>query len=122
MFSRVASALEENGLFIFDSNTKVLYQNHSNETATLEFDGRCLLQHCIYNPIRNEAKTTFSFEDGTYEIHKQRPYDYDELTPILLKSGLHILCQFSWFDTIPYSPETAKLFCVAEKRNPRYVM
>jgi ubiquinone/menaquinone biosynthesis C-methylase UbiE len=118
MFSRIASVLEESGLFIFDSNTKKLYESHSNETVNLVLDGQAFFQHCNYDPVRNVATTTFSFSDGTCEIHRQRPYDYDELSPILIALGLHIVQLFSWFDTIPYSPETAKLFCVAEKRSP----
>lgn len=112
----VTSALNETGLFIFDSNTRKLYQSHSNETTKLEFEGQDLIQHCIYDAVRNEAITTFSFPDGTYEIHRQRPYDYDELSPLLISAGLHIIYLFSWFDKISYSPGTEKLFCVAEKR------
>ena len=112
----VASALDETGLFIFDSNTKKLYQSHSNETTKLELGDQDFIQHCRYDSVRNEAITTFSFSDGTYEIHRQRPYYCDELSPLLISAGLHIVHLFSWFDMIPYSSETAKLFCVAEKR------
>ena len=116
MLIRVASALREAGLFIFDSNTERLYQNHSDETLMRELNGQQFIEECRYDSARNEATTTFSFSDGTYEIHRQRPYDYDELDPLLRSAGLHVLHLFSWFDMIPYSPETAKLFCVAEKR------
>jgi SAM-dependent methyltransferase len=116
MFFGVASTLNETGLFTFDSNTRKLYQSHSNETKKLEFDGQDFIQYCRYDDVRNEAITTFSFQDGTYEIHRQRPYDYDELSSILISANLHIIDLFSWFDMTPYSSETEKLFCVAEKR------
>ena len=116
MLVRVASALSEAGLFIFDSNTERLYQSHADEAIMRELNGQQFIEECRYDSACNEATTTFSFSDGTYEIHKQRPYDYDELEPLLRSAGLQVLHLFSWFDMIPYSLETAKLFCVAEKR------
>jgi len=122
MLIRVASALHEAGLFIFDSNTERLYQSHPNETHKRELNGQQFIEECRYDSTRNEATTTFSFSDGTYEIHKQRPYDYDELDPLLRRAGFHIIHLFSWFDMIPYSQETAKLFCVAEKRTQTTIL
>ena len=115
MLSRIASALRDKGIFIFDSNTKHLYLNHNDETERRELNGQSLIQHCIYNQNRNIATTVFSFSDGSYEIHKQRPYNYKELKPLLNHAGFKILSMFSWFEKIPYSTKTPKLFCVAEK-------
>ena len=115
MLFRVASVLDDNGIFIFDSNTEILYKSHSNETTRLELNNQQFIQHSRYDAIQNEAITAFSFSDGTYEIHRQRPYNYDELIPILSMAGLRVLNLYSWFETIPYSSKTAKLFCVAEK-------
>ena len=116
MLFRVASVLYEVGLFIFDSNTKQLYLSHSDETQKQELNGQSFIQHCSYDSTRNEATITFSFSDGTYEIHKQRPYDYNELEPLLYRAGLTVIHLFSWFYKMPYSSNTPKLFCVAEKR------
>ena len=115
MLFRVASVLYERGLFIFDSNTKQLYISHSDETYKRELNGQSFIQHCSYDSARNIATTVFSFSDGTYEIHKQRPYDYDELGPLLKHAGFHVVHLFSWFERMPYSSNTPKLFCVAEK-------
>ena len=115
MFFRVASVLHERGLFVFDSNTKQLYLSHSDETQKREINGQSFIEHCTYDSMRNEATITFSFPDGTYEIHKQRPYDYDELAPLLRIAGLDVIDLFSWFHRIPYTSNTAKLFCVAER-------
>jgi ubiquinone/menaquinone biosynthesis C-methylase UbiE len=115
MITRIASVLHERGLFFFDSNTKRLYQNHSNEAQKWELNGEQFIENCSYNSTRNVATTTFSFSDGTYEIHKQRPYDHDVLNPLLRNVGLRTICLSSWFDIIPYSPETTKLFCMTEK-------
>lgn len=115
MLFRVASVLYEGGLFIFDSNTKELYLSHSGETHKRELNGQSFIQHCSYDSTRNVATTVFSFSDGTHEIHKQRPYGYDELDPLLKRAGFHVVHLFSWFEKMPYSSNTPKLFCVAEK-------
>ena len=115
MLLRIASVLYERGLFIFDSNTKQLYLSHSDETYKRELNGQSFIQHCSYDSTRNVATTVFSFPDGTYEIHKQRPYDYDELGPLLKHAGFQVAHLFSWFERMPYSSNTPKLFCVAEK-------
>jgi len=115
MLLRVASVLYERGLFIFDSNTKQLYLSHSDEAYKRELNGQSFIQHCSYDSTRNVATTVFSFPDGTYEIHKQRPYDYDELGPLLKHAGFQVAHLFSWFERMPYSSNTPKLFCVAEK-------
>ena len=115
MLWRVVSVLYEGGFFIFDSNTRELYLSHSGETYKREINGQSFLQHCSYDSIRNMAKTVFSFPDGTYEIHKQRPFDYNELDPLLKGAGFHVVHLFSWFEKMPYSSNTPKIFCVAEK-------
>lgn len=115
MLSRVVSILYKGGLFIFDSNTKELYLSHSDEIRKMELDGQSFIQYCSYDSTRNVATTTFAFSDGTYEIHKQRPYDYCELAPFLKRAGFTVLHLFSWFGKMPYTLNTPKLFCVAER-------
>ena len=115
MLFRVASVLNKGGLFVFDSNTRQLYLSHADETHKREINGRSFIQHCSYDSSRNVATTAFSFSDGTCEIHKQRPYDYDELEPLLKHVDFHVLHLFSWFEKISYTSNTPKLFCVAEK-------
>jgi SAM-dependent methyltransferase len=115
MFRRAAASLLDRGLLIFDSNTRNLYVSHSDETQKQELHGQFIIQHCTYNPVQNEATTVFSFQDGAYEVHRQRPYDLEELNLMLANAGLTIAHLFSWFDNTPYSNKTEKLFCVAEK-------
>ena len=116
MLFRVNSVLRCQGLFIFDSNTKELYLSHSDETQKRELNGQSFIQHCKYNSTRNLATTVFSFSDGTYEVHNQRPYGYDELAPLLTRAGFKVVHLFSWFEKMPYAEKTPKLFCVAEKQ------
>lgn len=116
MFFHIASILRLNGLFAFDSNTKHLYLSHSGETEMLKLNKESFLQECKYCSSRKENITKFAFPDGTYEIHRQRPYDFNQLKPLLERAGFHVLHLYSWFEKIPYSTTTPKLFCVAEKQ------
>ena len=112
----IARALVPGGLFIFDVNSKILYQHHAGETERREYDGEVFLQESRYNGSYKLATTLFSFSDGACEIHQQRPYSYDELRPILEKAGFGIIHLFSWFSGIPYSPQSPKVFYVTEKQ------
>jgi len=111
----VASVLNDGGLFIFDSNTKYLYMKHADELTKREINGEEFIHRCKYTTRGNVAVTAFSFSDGTYEIHRQRPYSYDELHPLLNNARFRVLQLFSWFEHIPYSSDSPKFFCVAEK-------
>jgi len=115
MLFRVASVLNDGGLFIFDSNTKHLYISQSDESHKWEVNGQLFIEHTSYDSTLNEARVSFSFSDGTVELHRQRAYGYDDLDPLLFQAGLNVLHLFSWFCRIPYTSNTAKLFCVAEK-------
>lgn len=115
LFFRVAAALNEKGLFLFDSNTRHLYISHGKEVFQQEIHGESFVQECGYRSRINAAVTTFAFSDGTSEIHFQRPYSYEELSPLLEKAGFQVRGLYSWFEKIPYTPGAGKFFCVAEK-------
>ncbi|MFC2045377.1 class I SAM-dependent DNA methyltransferase [Chloroflexota bacterium] len=114
--NRIAYALIPSGLFVFDSNTKRLYQSYHQETQKRSLGGQSLIQCCNYDPVSNEATVEFLFPDGNTEVHKQRPYDRKELEPIMSNAGFRILKLLSWFDGRSYSSKTEKLFCIAEKK------
>jgi SAM-dependent methyltransferase len=116
MLKNVAAALRPGGLFLFDSNTKRLYRHHHGYAQERELDGHAFVQECLYDSRRNRGITRFLFPDGTYEQHTQRPYDMNELEPLLDAAGLKVTGVFSWFDRKPYSAKTEKLFCMAEKK------
>jgi SAM-dependent methyltransferase len=115
MLMSVISVLDSDGLLIFDSNTKYLYMKHADEVLKKEINGEEFIQRCEYRARGKVATTSFVFADGTYEVHWQRPYDYEELGPLLKRAGLRILHLFSWFEGLPYSPSSPKFFCVAQK-------
>ena len=113
--NHIANLLIPKGLFVFDSNTSRLYRNYHQEVLKRTLGGQSFIQHCIYDPLSNEAITEFSFADGNTERHRQRPYNYKELYPIMYSTGLKITKVFSWFDGRPYSSKTEKMFCIVEK-------
>ena len=115
MLRRVAAALDESGLFIFDSNTPNMYLNHHGESYRRQLDGQSLVQRIDYDPARKAATVTFEFADGTTEAHRQRPYDLAELEPWLNAAGLYIVYAFGDFNKQPYTPASERLICVAEK-------
>ncbi len=116
IFGCVARVLEPGGLFIFDVNTKILYQHQAGDVEQRQLNGEVVLQESRYNGSYKLATTLFSFPDGECEIHQQRPYSYDELRPLLEKAGFSIIHLFSWFSGIPYSPQSPKVFYVAERQ------
>lgn len=115
LFQRVSAALDDYGLFIFDSNTPAMYLNHQGESYQRELDGQVIVQRIDYTPKRREAATTFEFADGTVEVHRQRSYELAELEPWLNDAGLYVVYAFGGFDKQPYTPESERLICVAEK-------
>lgn len=115
MLYRVAGALRESGILVFDSNTNQLYANARKEAQERELGGEYFVQKVGYEPTKKEATIIFEFSDGTMEVHKQRPYDLAELEPILACAGLRVVHMFSGFDKEPYSPGSERLICVAER-------
>ena len=115
MFIRVARSLKKSGLFVFDSNTSQHYINLGNGSQKKELSGQSFLQKWSYDPVKKEATITFEFPDGSKEIHRQRPYDLSDLSPVLAESGFRVIETWSWFDRRPYDGQSARLFCLAKK-------
>lgn len=115
MFECAVDCLNTSGLLIFDSNTRHLYQTYQGESNKRELGGVSFIQSCRFNRKQNIAVTSFEFADGTREIHRQRPYDYKDLGPLLAASGLQVIELFSWFNRSPADADTEKLFFLAQK-------
>jgi SAM-dependent methyltransferase len=115
MFSCVSASLHQGALFFFDSNTPHLYLKHKNKSSFYELGQQKVIQKLSYSRWKKRAKTIFDFTDGTTEVHLQRPYTLKELTPLLEKTGFHIVDVFSDFDMRNYFPESERLILVGEK-------
>lgn len=118
MFSRVARSLTKSGLFVFDSNTSQHYTNVGKGSRKIELGGHSLVHTWSYDSMKKEATIVFEFADGSREIHRQRPYDLSQLTPILADVGLRAVQAWSDFDRNPYSAQSPRLFCVAQIECP----
>ena len=118
LFRNVGATLRDGGLFVFDTNTAVLYRRQRGTTEAREVDGVTVLETTDYDARYKLATTTFAFPDGTFELHRQRPYSLDELSPLLENAGLRVTDRFSWFSRLPYTPATPKVFVIAEKYAP----
>jgi 2-polyprenyl-3-methyl-5-hydroxy-6-metoxy-1,4-benzoquinol methylase len=114
LFRQVAAVLKPGGLFLFDSATVVMYSRQRG-TSARDVDGLTLLETTAYDARYKLATTPFSFPDGTYEVHRQRPYSFDELSPLLEAAGLRVIDHSSWFSRLPATPGSPKIFVIAEK-------
>jgi SAM-dependent methyltransferase len=115
MLRRVAAAVRDSGLFVFDSNTHQLYAARHSGTYERELGGQAFAQKLSYDPLRREATVVFDFDDGTTEVHRQRPYGLDQLTAPLGEADLRVIHAFAWFDKRPFAADSERLICVAEK-------
>jgi SAM-dependent methyltransferase len=115
VFCRIAGALKQFGLFIFDSNTDRLYRNRHKGIHHHKLGGVSFVQKCIYDPSKKKAQTVFEFSDGATEVHRQRPYGLTQLKLLLVDAGMRVVETFGDFDKRPYDSETERLFCIAEK-------
>ena len=114
VFSNAAEALNENGLFIFDSNTEKLYLSRHKGKYERELKGLKFTQKLKYDRETKIAKTVFEFPDGEKETHKQRPYSFDEIKSVLSEHNFKILKTYADFEKRPYCNESERLICIAE--------
>lgn len=116
MFRGVANALNSNGFFIFDSNCEPQYIANDGKSFDKKINNVIFRQSCLYNKEKKESLVRFEFADGVIEEHYQRPYNYDELSPLLRNSNLNVIEIFSKFDKTAYSNDSSRLFCISQKK------
>ncbi len=116
LFHRVCSVLRGAGLFVFDSNTIQHYLKAGRGSLKRLVGGESFTQEWRYNPTRKEAVISFQFPDGSREVHKQYPYDLTELLPVIIEAGFRVVSALDGFSNRPYSSDSARLVCVAERR------
>lgn len=113
---KVSRALRPDGFFIFDCNSEQLYLTRHKGTHQRELGDQSFLQKLHYDPKQRIATTVFEFSDGTEEVHTQRPYNLDEIRPILAKKNLIVLRTISGFHGKPYTSESERLICITKKQ------
>lgn len=115
LFRNVAAALKPGGRFLFDATTVLMYRHQAGSAESRSVDGQLIIEETVYNTRYRLATTTFSFPDGSFEIHRQRPYSYEILAPRLEQAGLRVIARFSWLPDMPYSPQSPRFHVIAEK-------
>jgi len=115
LIGNIAEMLKPGGFFIFDSNTAKMFENQQKGEFKRELGGQVLLQKLNYDSVQRLSTTTFQFQDGSEEVHKQRPYDLEEITPILTEAGFSIVKTQSNLTGEPFVQQSERLICVAKR-------
>jgi len=115
LFATVSDALVVGGLFVFDANPPLVYQDMHCDSLKRSFGEGTLIQELGYDGDTRTARTTFRFPNGAIEVHTQRAYDLEELTPGLRRAGLRVVEAYASFDLAPVTAAAERLICVCEK-------
>ena len=103
------------GQWLLREQPSGLYENRHTGTDEHVFDGEHVHLELTYDPVNLEARTVFCFSDGSFELHRQRPYNLRALEPLLNHAGLVVTEVRGGFNGEPYEPDSERLFCIAEK-------
>lgn len=115
VFQGVAGLLQPDGLFVFDSNTHQLYAARHKGTYHRVIGEYAFHQKLHYDVEKREVTTVFAFHDGVEEIHRQRPYELEEVEEFLAHAGLRVLHTYSRLNGAPFEAGSERLICVAGK-------
>ncbi len=109
--------LEDNGIFIFDINTPVLYEERHFGIIDRAFEDIKFKQILEYDKESRIGKTVFDFGNNQCEIHIQKAYTVDEMDEFLLNSGFEIMNRYKDFRLSPIDDKSYKIFYVVRKLN-----
>jgi len=112
-----ARALLPGGSLAFDANTEVLYREKHAGSLLRRAGGETFRQTLSYDPVQAVATTSFDFEDGSREVHVQRPWNLAQLAPLLRDAGLRVERACCTFDGTPYHTGAERLICVAVRES-----
>ena len=115
VFCAVADVLCAEGVFLFDVNTERMYTETAVDPVRRSIRGEWLIQRLDYDPETRVARTIFEFEDGTTEIHPQRPYERHEIVHLLTEAGLRLTHVQSGLEKNRFRRNAPRLVCVAVK-------
>lgn len=115
LFASVAGRLSPSGVFVFDSNVESHYVRNSPFSREEEWQGETVQHTMDYDRGTREVRIVFSFADGSVEVHRQRPYDLDELSFNLAEAGLGVVECYSNPERDDVDPSIGRVLCVARK-------
>ena len=114
-FQSVGKHLEQDGLFIFDSNTEAGYKLIGRRELVHEFDNEKVVHLSSFDESTGLSGIKFEFEDGSTEIHVQRPYGEDDLLPYFEMNSLKRLHTFGGFKREVYDRTSPRMICIVRK-------
>jgi SAM-dependent methyltransferase len=112
----VYSVLGQAGSFLFDSVTERFFREYNHASYTRSLLGERVTQRLTYHKRERKAVTVFRFGNRVMERHFQRPWDLDELEPLLSRYGFQRVRAWSDLRGAAYGHMTERLYCLAEKR------
>lgn len=113
LFASVADCLSPSGMFVFDSNLESHYIENSPFSREEEWQGETVQHTGDYDREAREVRIVFRFADGSVEVHRQRPYDLDELSSNLAAAGLNIVERYSNPEQDEFVPCVGRVVCIA---------
>ncbi len=113
----IFSHLDNGGIFIFDINSPVLYEERHFGTIDREFEEIKFKQILEYNKTTKIAKTIFHFGNNEQETHIQKAYSDNDMDKYLLDTGFKIIGKYKDLNLSPIDNKTYKIFYVVKKKD-----
>jgi SAM-dependent methyltransferase len=101
------------GWLLFDSVTRQLFEDQNGDTFVRRIGDRRVRQTLRYNMATRAARTTFTFDNGEREVHRQRPWGFAELENALGRSGWQLRDVWRDFEGTRAGERSQRLICTA---------
>lgn len=124
-FKKVKESLSDEGIFVFDFNTRYYYSETVGETTIAEDrEDVSFIWDNYYDEEENVnelALTLFIRKDDSNlyekfeELHLQRGYTFDEMKDIIEKSGMNLVAAYKAFSYDKPDDETDRIYFIVKK-------
>ncbi|MBQ9975305.1 MAG: class I SAM-dependent methyltransferase [Clostridia bacterium] len=123
-FCRVYTALDNNGLFIFDMNAPAKFEKlYADNTFVIEEDGIFCVWENEYNTRSRRCKFYINIfvenngaYDRYYEEQCERSYKLSDITECLDKAGFELVSITADFDGASVDEDTERYYFIARKK------
>lgn len=110
LFETARLHTKSGGLFAFDFTTPIGYTRlNGSSRRILTFRGP-VTQSLSYDKTSGIAETKFTFNDGSVEVHRQRPFTEEEVFSVLTEFNFEVLDEFDVDDEDPEKAEGTLLW------------
>jgi SAM-dependent methyltransferase len=114
-FKKVYKHLTDKGFFVFDANTKNLYEAKHHGIIDREVEGIEFKQILKYDSENQIAYTTFKFNESEEETHVQKAYSKEIMGKKLISHGFKVIETYENLDFVPASEKSERVYYVAQK-------